>query len=292
MIALAEMMEREMPMDSGERQSLAAQFAKPAEAASDDQVEPGVNDLNDELGTSNQDSIANDDLETFSYSVAHDLRSPIRQIAAFSKILVEEYGPQLPPEARRYLEKIDAGANELGRRVDGLLHVVRIGKQALSLQIASLDSILSQALESLLLDCTAPNIDWRIAELCTIECDQRLMKLAVINLLENAIKYTQLRHDAVIEVGIKRVNGETIVFVRDNGVGFDMRYADKLFGLFQRLHSTKEFSGIGVGLATAERIIRKHGGRMWAQAVPNRGATFYFTVNACIRPQPIAPTQE
>lgn len=253
-----------------------------------EQGESDVRQLNEKLTISNQQlAAANADLETFSYSVAHDLRSPIRQIAGFAKLLVEEYGAQLPAEAQRYLAKVDSGAKQMGLLVDDLLHLAQIGKQALSLQVASLDSILSAALEPLLADCAGRRIEWRIGELSTVRCDRGLMKLVFINLLDNAIKYTRTCANAAIEVGKLSVNGEAIIFVRDNGVGFDMRYADKLFGAFQRLHSSKEFSGTGVGLATAERIIRKHGGRIWAQAAPNQGATFFFTVNACVQ-QPVA----
>jgi light-regulated signal transduction histidine kinase (bacteriophytochrome) len=243
------------------------------------QVARDLRQLNEKLVISNEQlAAANADLETFSYSVAHDLRSPIRQIAGFSKILLEEYGPQLPAEARRYLDKVGQGARQMGCMVDDLLHLSQVGRQALSLQVTSLNSILAAALEVLQPECSDRSIEWRIGELCSVACDQGLMKQALVNLLENALKYTRPRHPAVIEVGQMNLKDEQVVFIRDNGVGFDMQYAARLFGVFHRLHSASEFEGSGIGLATVERIIRKHGGRIWAQAERDRGATFFFTV--------------
>jgi signal transduction histidine kinase len=247
--------------------------------AATDQSEHDVRGLNEKLVISNERlAAANTDLETFSYSVAHDLRSPIRQIAGFSRILLEEYGPQLPAEARRYLDKVEQGARQMGLLVDDLLHLAQVGRQALSLQLTSLNSILAAALEPLRTECSGRNVEWRIGDLCSVACDQGLMKQALVNLLSNALKYTRPRDPAVIQVGQMTLNGEQVVFVRDNGVGFDMQYAGNLFGVFHRLHLASEFEGTGIGLATVERIIRKHGGRIWAHAEPGRGATFFFTV--------------
>ncbi|MBC7982694.1 MAG: hypothetical protein H7Y02_02460, partial [Candidatus Obscuribacterales bacterium] len=239
------------------------------------QSEQDIGLLNSKLMASNaQLAIANADLETFSYSVAHDLRSPIRQIAGFSKILIEEYGPQLPAEARRYLDKVAQGAQQMGALVDDLLHLAQVGRQALSLQLTSLDSIVAAALELLRPECAGRNIEWRLDELGSTACDQGLMKQVFVNLLANAIKYTRARDTAVIHIGQMNLHSEQVFFVRDNGVGFDMRYAAKLFGVFQRLHPVSEFEGTGIGLATVERIIRKHGGRIWAEAKLGSGATF------------------
>jgi len=246
-----------------------------------DQGERDLRQVNEKLVASNEQlAAANADLETFSYSVAHDLRSPIRQIAGFSKILLEEYGPQLPDEARRYLEKVGQGAQQMGCLVDDLLHLAQVGRQALSQQWVSLNSLFAAAVELLRPECAGRNIEWRLGDLGTVECDQGLMKQALVNLLSNAIKYTRPRDSAMIEVGRTIVNGERAFFVRDNGVGFDMQYAGKLFGVFQRLHPASQFEGTGIGLATVERIIRKHGGRIWAQAEPDVGATFFFTLRA------------
>lgn len=245
-----------------------------------EQSEQNTRRLHAELVISNEKlATANADLEAFSYSVAHDLRSPIRQIAGFSKILLEDYAPQLPPEARRYLDKVAQGAKQMGNLVDDLLHLSQVGRQALSLQVTSLNLIVSAALATLRPDCVNRNIQWQIGELCSVACDRGLMKQAFVNLLSNAIKYTQARDPAMIQIGQMSLNNEQVIFVRDNGVGFDMQYADKLFGVFQRLHSATEFEGTGIGLATVERIIRKHGSRIWAQAEPGHGATFFFAVN-------------
>jgi PAS domain S-box-containing protein len=221
---------------------------------------------------------ANADLEMFSSSVAHDLRSPIRQISGFAKILSQDYGQQLPAEANKHLDKIAHGAKQMGCLVDDLLHLAQIGRQALAVQPTALSSIVAAAVEALLPECSDRRVEWRLGKLRTVACDRGLMKQVFVNLLSNALKYSRPRDPAVIEVGQTTLNGERVIFVRDNGVGFDMQYADKLFGVFQRLHRASEFEGTGIGLATAERIIRKHGGRMWAEALQGRGATFFFTI--------------
>jgi light-regulated signal transduction histidine kinase (bacteriophytochrome) len=247
--------------------------------AATEQVEQDIRQLNAKLLISNERlAVANADLEAFSYSVAHDLRSPIRQIAGFSKILLEEYGSQLPAEAHRYLDKVGQGAQQMGALVDDLLHLAQVGRQALSRQVTPLNSIVAAALETLRPEYSDRNIEWRIGVLDSVACDQGLMKQMFVNVLSNALKYSRTRDPAVIEVGQLRMNDEQVVFVRDNGVGFDMKYAGKLFGVFQRLHAASEFDGTGIGLATVERIIRKHGGRIWVQAEADRGATFFFTV--------------
>ena len=245
------------------------------------QVEEAMKRLNENLVISNEQfALANADLETFSYSVAHDLRSPIRQISGFSRILIEEYGPQLPAEARRYLDNVAQGARQMGNLVDDLLHLAQVGRQALSVQPTSLNSLVAAAVELLRPECVDRSIEWHIGDLSNMACDRGLMKQVLVNLLSNALKYTRPRNPAVIEVGQTDLMGERVIFVRDNGVGFDMKYAGKLFGAFQRLHLASEFEGTGIGLATVERIIRKHGGRMWADAQLERGATFFFSIPA------------
>ncbi len=260
-----------------------------------DQVEQDIRGLNARLLISNEQlASANADLEAFSYSVAHDLRSPIRQIAGFSKILIEEYARQLPAEARRYLDKVEQGAQQMGALVDDLLHLSQVGRQALALRSTPLNSIVAEALELLQPDCAGRNIEWQIDVLCSMACDPGLMKQVFVNLLSNAIKYSRPRDPAVIEVRQMILDGEQVVFIRDNGVGFDMKYAGKLFGVFQRLHTASEFEGSGIGLATAERIIRKHGGRIWAQGERGHGATFFFTVrerNGASAPHSLMETQ-
>lgn len=221
---------------------------------------------------------ANADLEAFSYSVAHDLRSPIRQIVGFSRILVEDFGPQLPAEASRYVDKVLQGAQQMGILIDSLLHLAQVGRQSLCLQSTPLNALLESALEAVQADCVGRNIEWQFDPLATVQCDRGLMQQVFVNLLANALKYSRAANPAVIQVGQMTLRDEQIFFVRDNGVGFDMQYADKLFGVFHRLHANSDFEGTGIGLATVERIIRKHGGHIWAEAAPDRGATFYFTV--------------
>jgi signal transduction histidine kinase len=225
-------------------------------------------------------SETNHELESFSYSVAHDLRAPLRQIGGYSKVLLQEHGPRLDEEARRYLEKVGDGARKMGRLVDDLLSLSRVGRQELALQFTALDSLLRQVVEELAPECSGREVEWRIGGLFSVECDPGLMKQVFVNLLSNAVKYTGKRERAVIEVGQARQNGQRVVFIRDNGAGFEMQYASKLFGVFQRLHKARDFEGTGVGLAIVQRIIRKHGGQIWAEAKLDEGAAFFFTLGS------------
>ena len=221
---------------------------------------------------------ANVEMESFAYSVAHDLRAPLRHIAGYSNVLTQDYGPQLDGEGRRYLEKLVDGAQRMGRLVDDLLNLSKIGRQELSLEATPLESLVRKAVEELAPDGPEQEIEWQIGELCIAECDPGLMKQVFVNLLSNAVKYSGKRKHAVIEVGQTMLKDERVVFVRDNGVGFEMQYVGKLFGVFQRLHKAGDFEGTGVGLAIVQRIIHKHGGRIWAEAELDKGATFFFTL--------------
>lgn len=223
-------------------------------------------------------SETNHELESFSYSVAHDLRAPLRQIAGYSNVLIQDCGPHLDAEARRYLEKVQEGARKMGRLVDDLLSLSKIGRQELLLQATTLDLLLRQAVEELEPDCSGRRVEWQIGNLFTTECDPGLMKQVFVNLLSNAVKYTGKRDRAVIQVGQMMQNNQRVIFIRDNGAGFEMQYVGKLFGVFQRLHKARDFEGTGVGLAIVQRIIRKHGGRVWAEAELDQGATFFFTL--------------
>jgi signal transduction histidine kinase len=225
-------------------------------------------------------SETNNELESFSYSVAHDLRAPLRQIGGYSKVLLQEHGPRLNGEAQRYLEKVADGARKMGRLVDDLLSLSKIGRQEVVLQATPLDALLRQVVEELAPECSGREVEWRIGELFNAECDPGLMKQVFVNLLSNAVKYTGRRERAVIEVGLMWQNDQRVVFVRDNGVGFEMQYMGKLFGVFQRLHKARDFEGTGVGLAIVQRIIRKHGGRIWAEAKLDEGAAFFFTLGS------------
>jgi len=221
---------------------------------------------------------ANQEMEAFTYSVAHDLRAPLRHIDAFTRILNEDYAAVLPDEAKRFLENIRNGSRNMSHLVDDLLNLARIGRQELRRQPTALGKLVAEVVADLETEKDGRKIEWQIHPLPTVACDAGLMKQVFINLLSNAIKYTRPQALARIEVGTKPANGATTVFIKDNGVGFSMKYADKLFGVFQRLHRAEEFEGTGVGLATVERIIRKHGGKVWAEAEINKGATFYFSV--------------
>ena len=218
------------------------------------------------------------ELEAFTYSVSHDLRAPLRHISGFSKILSEEYGSSLAPEAQHHLQRIQDGTHRMGMLVDDLLNLARLGRRDLSLQVAGLKSIADEVIAELGPDCEGRQVEWKIGDLPFVECDPGLIKQVFQNLLSNAVKFTRPRRPAVIEIGQETQAGTLVLFVRDNGVGFNMKYADKLFGVFQRLHRAEDFEGTGVGLATVQRIIQKHGGRIWAQAELDKGATFYFTL--------------
>jgi PAS domain S-box-containing protein len=221
---------------------------------------------------------ANAELESFSYSVAHDLRAPIRQIDGFSRILSEEGGQDLDQDSKRYLGRIQEGARQAGNLVDDLLNLARVSRQALERRPTQLDELVRKVRVELETECASREIEWRIDDLWTARCDPALIKQVFINLLSNAVKFTRLRDRAAIHVGQTAVSDERVIFVRDNGAGFDMAYAGKLFGVFQRLHLPRDFEGTGVGLANVQRILQKHGGRIWAEAEPDKGATFFFTI--------------
>ncbi len=221
---------------------------------------------------------ANKELEAFTYSVAHDLRAPLRHIDSFSRILAEEHAGALPPDAKRLIESIRSGSRHLSQLVDDLLNLARVGRQPLVNRATPLEPLVREVIANLRREAQGRAIAWRIQPLPTVQCDPGLMKQVFTNLLSNAIKYTRPQPSAVIEIGATQDRGQTAIYVRDNGVGFDMKYADKLFGVFQRLHRSDEFEGTGVGLATVERIIRKHRGHVWATGEAGKGAVFYFTV--------------
>jgi light-regulated signal transduction histidine kinase (bacteriophytochrome) len=221
---------------------------------------------------------ANKELEAFTYSVSHDLRAPLRHISGFSKILTEEFGPQLPADAQQHLQRIEEGTRRMGMLVDDLLNLARVGRRDITLQVSGLKSLVQEVITSLATDMGERQIEWKIGELPYVECDTALMRQVFQNLLANAVKFTRPRDTAVIEIGREQKDGASVIYVRDNGVGFSMKYADKLFGVFQRLHRPEDFEGTGVGLATVQRIIQKHGGRIWAEAELDKGATFYFTI--------------
>jgi signal transduction histidine kinase len=237
-------------------------------------------DLEERIGERTaQLKAANRELEAFSYSVSHDLRAPLRHIAGFSSLLATDFGPIMSVEAREYLQIIEKSVCRMGQLIDALLSLARLGQQSLTLVPTELNPMLKDLVSVLQLDCEGRDVEWRIAQLPPVECDPVLMGQVFQNLLGNALKYSRGRAHAVIEVdSIQQPDKPAVFYVRDNGAGFDMKYATKLFGVFQRMHTESEFEGNGVGLATVQRIIQKHGGAIWAEAEANRGATFYFTL--------------
>jgi PAS domain S-box-containing protein len=233
---------------------------------------------------------ANHELEAFTYSVSHDLRAPLRHIGGFSKILIEDFGPTMAPEARTHLDRIQDGARRMGLLVDELLNLARVGRHALHLQVTTLNSLIEEVVSLLQPETEGRAVSWKIANLPSAECDPILIKQVFQNLLANALKFTRSRERGVIEISQRQESGEMVIAISDNGVGFNMKYKDKLFGVFQRLHRAEDFEGTGIGLATVQRIIHKHGGRVWAEAELDKGATFFFTLGSA-QPTEIQPPE-
>jgi signal transduction histidine kinase len=222
--------------------------------------------------------LANRELEAFSYSVSHDLRTPLRGIDGFSKALLEDYAEKLDAEGTGYLNHIRSGAQRMGQIIDDLLNLSRITRTELNHHQIDLSKLAKDAIEHLSQQEPGRKVEVFIQEGASASGDLGLLRLVVDNLISNAWKFTAKSIAARIEFGAKRDGGKTIYFVRDNGIGFDMTYVEKLFGAFQRLHSVEDYAGTGVGLATAKRIIERHNGRIWAESVVGKGTTFYFSV--------------
>ncbi|WP_224247837.1 ATP-binding protein [Hyalangium gracile] len=229
---------------------------------------------------------ANKELESFSYTVSHDLRAPLRHITGFAQLLEKRVGPQLDATARRYVTTISEAARQGGKMVDDLLAFSRMGRAELNKSPVVLRELVAEVQRELAPDAEGRKVEWRVSSLPEVQADQSLLRLAVKNLISNALKYTRPKPEAIIEVGGREESGEAHVWVKDNGVGFDMRYADKLFGVFQRLHTAEQFEGTGIGLANVRRIISRHGGRVWAEGRPEEGATFHFTLPAAQKEPP------
>lgn len=221
---------------------------------------------------------ANMELESFSYSVSHDLRAPLRGIDGYSQALLEDYGEQLPAEGQKFLERIRASAQRMATLIDDLLKLSQMTRAQMKFVPVDLTGLAGEILSELQRANPERRVKWSVASNLTAHGDLRLLEAVLENLLNNAWKYTSRQERARIEFGSKQEGEETIYFVRDNGAGFDMAYADKLFGAFQRLHTASEFPGTGIGLATVQRILQRHGGRIWAESMVNEGATFFFTI--------------
>ena len=218
------------------------------------------------------------ELEAFSYSVSHDLRAPVRAIGGFARMVSDEYAAALPAEGQRLLGRIHENALKMGQLIDGLLALSRLSRQPLNKQQVRLSTLVHHALEELQPEHAGRRMEISVTELPVCQADPMLLQQVYANLLSNAFKYTRNRDPALIEIGARDLKGKLVYFVKDNGAGFEMEYAHKLFGVFQRLHRADQFEGTGVGLAIVQRIIHRHGGQIWAEAEPGKGATFSFTL--------------
>ncbi len=261
-------------------------FAAARDVSESKQAQKKISKLNEELearvaARTEELRKLNKELESFNYAVAHDLRAPLRHIHGFAELLAEEAAPVLTESSKHHLDTIQDSVSHMGRLLEDLLSLSRLGRQELRKRPVGLNALVRDVVTLLQPETKGREIEWQIEELPCIECDPALMKQVLFNLLSNALKFTKYRKPAVIEIGEILLGGENVVFIRDNGVGFNMKYADKLFGVFQRLHRQQDFEGTGVGLAIVQRIVDRHGGCVWAEAELDKGATFYLSLPTC-----------
>jgi light-regulated signal transduction histidine kinase (bacteriophytochrome) len=218
------------------------------------------------------------ELDAFAYAVSHDLHAPLRAIDGFSRILLEDFNAELPAAAQRYLGLVRSNAEQLAAMIEALIAFSRTGRQPLERRSVDLANLARQVYAALEAERVDRAVRFVVEDLPAAVGDPTLLRQTLANLIANALKFTRRLADAEIIVGWRSDAGVPVYWVRDNGAGFDMRYADKLFGVFQRLHRTEDYEGLGIGLATVQRIVRRHSGRVWAEAAENEGATFYFTL--------------
>jgi hypothetical protein len=251
-----------------EREKLDWEFRK-----LNDELEERIKERTTELESANRD------LEEFSASVSHDLRAPLTNIHAYCNLLLENHASTLDKKGHRYLHHIKDGAMRMSALISDLLTLARVSRQGLHMGEADLNMVIDEVRREFDDETRDRGIEWRIGALPRIQCDEGLMRQVFVNLLANAVKYTRRSERPMIDVSHVPVDGKHAFMIKDNGIGFDMKYAERLFSPFQRLHSDKDFEGTGIGLATVERIVNKHAGRIWAKSEPGMGATFYFTVD-------------
>jgi light-regulated signal transduction histidine kinase (bacteriophytochrome) len=241
--------------------------------------EEDIQSLNQELAKRSTELEAiNKELEAFAYSVSHDLRAPLRHMAGYTELLQKKASSALDQKCKHYIMMMLDSAKRMGNLIDDLLAFSRIGRAETQKTLVSLAQLVREALTEVRQDTEGRDIAWKIGALPDFYGDRSMLRLVLVNLISNAIKFTRTRPQAEIEIGCADgIKDEVVVFVRDNGVGFDMKYVNKLFGVFQRLHPSDAFEGTGIGLATVQRIIHRHGGKVWAEGVVDGGATFYFS---------------
>ena len=238
-----------------------------------------LRELNQELSRRSTELEAiNKELEAFSYSVSHDLRAPLRHIAGYAELLQKSASSVLDEKGRRYMATILESAKRMGTLIDDLLGFARIGRAETRESMVSLERLVKEVQSEVCQETEGRNVTWKIGPLPDLYGDRSLLKLVFVNLISNALKFSRMRPTPEIEIGATDGSGSVVVFVKDNGVGFDMKYVNKLFGVFQRLHKANEFEGTGIGLATVQRIIRRHGGQVWAEGQVGSGATFYVSL--------------
>ncbi len=243
--------------------------------------EQEIRSLNQELGKRTAELEAtNKELEAFAYSISHDLRAPLRHMSGFTELLQKNTASLLNEKNQRYVMMILESAQRMGNLIDDLLAFSRIGRAETHKTMVSLEQLVEEALTEVRQDTDGRNIVWRVGELPPCYGDRSMLRVVLVNLISNAVKFTRTRTPAEIEIGcVNQEQDQVVVFIRDNGVGFDMKYVSKLFGVFQRLHRSETFEGTGIGLATVQRIIHRHGGRAWAEGLVDKGATFYFSLS-------------
>jgi PAS domain S-box-containing protein len=241
--------------------------------------------------TNKELEVSNKELEAFSYSVSHDLRSPLRAVDGYSRILDDDYAQTMSSDARSCIRKIRENSAEMTQLIEDLLSFSRMGRTEMRRTVIDMNQLVNETIQSMADELKGRSIEWKISKMPQVQADPAMLRLVLQNLFSNAIKYTRPRKHSSVSVEASSTDTEYVFSVHDNGVGFDMEYKSKLFGVFQRLHSNEEFEGTGIGLANVQRIVMRHGGRVWGESVTGKGASFYFTLPKVVREERLAPLQ-